>query len=220
MPEKKRKSPAAHAADQPIQTRMTGSDGFVYVVRRRDDGTQYWYKTLLLPAKMPKYVGTHKIAVGEVSSSIIMSPYSLQLKVTPAFLKVLRKKPKYISRRGSGHDNAYIFGPLYHDGYYLAGEHGNDVAQTGILDLQQITDDEIATITDYKKWVKIFIPKGSGSIRPWDERPLLKQARKTISPRIIFVGTTHGGDVGADVYVHFNRKKEIDGLIIDNSEFA
>lgn len=39
--------------------------------------------------------------------------------------------------------------------------------------------------------------------------------RKKI-PAVLFVGDTEGGDVGADLYAHFNSKKQIDSIIIDN----
>lgn len=213
--EKPRPSPTIHASSQPVGTRLPGSDGFVYVVQERKDKTKFWRKTIVLASKMPKISGQNKIAIGEVSSSIIDSGFSVQLKIMPSFLEVLRKKPKYITNNQS---NAYIFGHMHTSGYYIAGSHGNDVAQTGILDMQKITKDELTSIQDYNKWLKIFMPSKK-EFHDWAERPLLKQVQKDISPRIIFVGTTVGGDVGANVLVHLNNKKEIDGLIIDNEVF-
>lgn len=227
---KGRPSPTAHAADTPVNTQAKGSDGFIYICTERTNKTKYWKKTILATGKVPAAKGKHVIAVGEVSSPIILSGLGgVQLKVTDNFLEVLKKKPKYISKTGG---NAYVFGlmPTTESKYYFAGHHGNDGAQTGILNLSGLTrkdmtqkpkqyrtyySDEMTSIFNYDKWLKIYMPSKK-VFHDWENRQLLPKVHHEISDRIIFVGTTHGGDVGANVYVHLNNKKEIDSLIIDN----
>lgn len=230
---KKRPSPTAHAADTPVNTQSPGSDGFIYICTERANKTKYWRKTILLDAKPPKIKGNKTIAVGEVSSPIVLGGLGgVQLKVNSSFYEVLKKKPKYISKAGG---NAYIFGdmPSVETGYHFVGYHGNDVAQTGILDLSGLSakdmtqkpkqhrvyySEDLTNIFDYNKWLKIYMPSKK-VFHDWDERKLLNKVQADISSRVLFVGTTHGGDVGANVYVHLNAKKEIDSLVIDNGVF-
>lgn len=227
---KGRSSPTAHAADTPVNTQAQGSDGFIYICTERANKTKYWRKTILAVGKAPATKGKHVIAVGEVSSPIILGGLGgIQLKVTNKFLEVLKKKPKYVLKAGG---NAYVFGstPTAESKYYYMGYHGNDVAQTGVLNLSGLTrkdmtqkpkqygtyySDELTSIFDYDKWLKIYMP-GKKIFHDWEDRKLLPKVQREISNRVLFVGTTHGGDVGANVYVHLNNKKEIDSLIIDN----
>lgn len=225
---KERPSPSIHAADTPVNTQAQGSDGFIYICTERANKTKYWQKTILASGKVPAIKGSQVIAVGEVSSPIVLG--GIRLKVTDKFLEVLKKKPKYISKGGS--KNAYVFGsmPTAESKYYFMGYHGNDAAQTGILDLSGLSvkdltqkpkqyrvyySDELTSIFEYDKWLKIYMPSKK-VFHDWEDRKLLPKVQREISNRVLFVGTTHGGDVGANVYVHINNKKEIDGLIIDN----
>jgi hypothetical protein len=215
-----RKSPIAHAAKQIAGTYAKGTDGNIYVVTERKDGTLYWKKTILADTKIPKkYPKTskHLIAVGEVSSTIISARgFSVHIKVNDDFYSQLKKKPKakICKDKGMLLGNAYIFGPLYKNGYVHLGYHGNDAAQTGLLDMTKITKNELDKITAYEPWTEIYLAKKK--VTPWDDRSKLPIVQKQISPRILFVGETIGGDVGADVYVHLHNN-EIDSLIIDNN---
>jgi hypothetical protein len=246
----KRKAPAEHAADTPVGTKGIGEDDFLYIVTQRANGTKYWRKTILLNAGPVKIKGDCTIAVGEVSSTIVLNPIGgVKIPVTSTFLKVLKGKPKYYLRPSAKNANAYIFGPMFSSGYHFMGYHGNDSAQTGILDLTGLTakdlkelpkkltrrringvyynadyhnpksypNEELNRIFNHYKWLEIYAD--GKKYKPWQDRSLLKVVQKQISPRILFVGGTRGGDVGANIYVHLNDKKEVDGLIIDNQSF-
>lgn len=210
-----RNSPTKHAADTEIGTIMRGNDGDLYIVDKRSDNTHFWKKSPYSDKKPPRSWPTtskNSIAVGEVSSSIIYNKgHSVHLKVNDNFLNILAKKPKYMTcQRG----NAYVFGHHKYDWIYI-GNHGNDVAQTGVINLTNIHKNEVENIQDYDKWLNIF-EKSGGRFEPWDKREHLSKVRNNISPRILFVGDTFGGDVGADVFVHLDDNREIDGLIIEN----
>jgi len=128
-------------------------------------------------------------------------------KVNSQFYKVLTRKPKISKCRGMG--NAYIFGKRYPLGEYKKiGSHGNDGAQTGFVDLEKWLNNQ--TKSDHDIWSKSYKPKWD-----WDDRVALKKVQQ-VYPEMIFVGQTVGGDVGADLYAHYDRKKEIDSLIIEN----
>jgi hypothetical protein len=235
-----RPSPNRHASSLPLKTELPGNDGFMYIVSKRSNNSKYWKKTEKKVAASKKQQlskwykeeynnakgkGNILISVCEPYTNLMGSFYSDNYKITEDFYKVLLKKPKYVRKKGVD-GNAYIFGPVYNKKLYTKiGSHGNDGAQTGIIEITNITEDDIEDIQgdnkEYSrskhsdKWSDIFFPE-KGIFHDWDERSLLPIVRKEISERILFVGTTDGGDVGADVYAHFNTKGEIDSLIIDN----
>ena len=132
------------------------------------------------------------------------------LNVTQKFYEILLKKPKYVvCDRG----NSYIFGPKFpiKDYIYVTG-HGNDGAQTGLLDYDKwLAHPEDQSYSDL--WHRLYLTKGK--MLPWDNRAALKKMQAAF-PEIIFVGETRGGDVGADLFVHRNKRGEIDSLIIEN----
>ncbi len=127
--------------------------------------------------------------------------------VTDAFYETLLRKPKSIKRRNG---NAYIFGrrfPL--DQYSHVGNHGNDGAQTGFVDLDLYANgDEVLEIV-------LEAYEAKRGMISWDNRSALRKVRAQL-PHILFIGETVGGDVGADLYAHRTHGK-IDGLIIDNN---
>jgi hypothetical protein len=47
----------------------------------------------------------------------------------------------------------------------------------------------------------------------------IKLARSVISDKIVFLGETNMGDVGANVFTHRNSRGEIDSLLIDSWYF-
>jgi hypothetical protein len=135
----------------------------------------------------------------------------VKFEVGPAFYGALLRKPKSI-KRGDG--NAYIFGrrfPLSQ--YTFVGDHGNDGAQTGFIDLDLFANgDKVLDVV-----LEEFAPKTKSRRGPgisWDDRAALRRVRARL-PHILFIGETVGGDVGASLYAHRTHGK-IDGLIIDN----
>jgi hypothetical protein len=205
-----RKAPNEHASETPIGKLATGNDGCIYQVVLRKDGTKYWKRTILVPGKYKIKSSKNKILVGE----IYIDNGGPVFNVTDEFLKVLARKPKSIrSGKGLSQGNAYVFGKLYSTGYYLAGSHNNDGAQTGILNSANIKSDEFAKIHDFKLWKKLYFRE---KFKRWEDRTTLSEVRKTISNRILFVGDTDGGDVGANIFIHLDNGN-IDSIIIDNN---
>ena len=97
----------------------------------------------------------------------------------------------------------YVFGPLFpKESYKLLGFHGNDVAQTGIFEINRYNKKKdynciIDNIYDYD----------------WNDRKMLTQLRK-VAPEILWLGETFGGDVGASYYVHIDANDQIDSLVV------
>jgi hypothetical protein len=153
---------------------------------------------------------------GAVYSILFGEPYNLGndgkvFKVTWDFYKILKKKPKV---RKSNAGNAYIFGRHFPwDEYKHVGSHGNDGAQTGFIDLTGASRVEIQRLRSDEAWHDIY-----GAVDyDWDNSDALKAIRKQLSERILFVGETVGGDVGADLYLHKDSNGHVDGAIIDNN---
>lgn len=94
----------AKAAECNVNDIVAGSDGFVYMCSLKPNGSKYWRKTKILKYAHPRAVGKNTISIG-----------SVRLRAHDDFLPILRKKPK------SAKGRAYIFGPMYDDGYYFAG---------------------------------------------------------------------------------------------------
>jgi hypothetical protein len=133
-------------------------------------------------------------------------------EVTEAFYDILCTKPKYIKRDNG---NAYIFGKIY-DGteYIYIGRHKNDVAQTGLIDITNMAKQDLEKIQCcYNIWLQIY----KKYKLDWNEYQALEEVKMKISDKILFIGITLGGDVGANIFAHYNSNNEIDGLIIDNN---
>lgn len=170
----------------------------------------YWFRMLSVGySKLPP--ADKQIFIGELQTTRLDTRDlfgSIELPVTNAFYKILCEKPKQIKGKFG---NAYIFGPLFKEMYILAGEHGNDVASTGIFDVTGLSKTQrnaaAKELDNYDLWKKYY-PKWD-----YDSRSALAKIRKEI-PRILFVGQTVGGDVGAGVYIHTTNNR-IDSLIID-----
>jgi hypothetical protein len=133
-----------------------------------------------------------------------------EFKVNDQMYKKLLKEPKSYKTYDN---NAYVFGKLFPlESYKKIGEHGNDVAMTGIIDLgiaKKMSSEEFNL--DYQVvWDKL-----NGK---WDYISGHKYIRK-LNPSILWFGQTVGGDVGAEVYGHKDSKNNYDSFIIDNNYF-
>lgn len=185
-------------------------DGIVWIVTERSNGTHYWKKTKLAINQLTNKINnvkkqfkmnmpTRTILIGELETELIYE--GVCLSIDEDFYNVLRCKPKSIKHASGG--NAFIFGPKFSTGYVHVGNHVNDIAQTAILDVTQFTKAEQKTISNTLNNLKLSTRKN------------LTKAFREVIPRTIFVGITNLGDVGADIYIHFNNDK-IDSLIIDS----
>lgn len=148
------------------------------------------------------------IAIGEVQTGLFFSTkagFATRVGVTPSFLDVVRnKKPRAFTGAGT---NAYLFGRQFREGYEWAGRHRNDVAGTGIVDISHMTKGQAKAIAAHKVW-DATAPKR------------VSQVQREVSSRILFLGTTIGGDVGADVWVHRDARGHVDSLVINNGFFT
>ena len=103
--------------------------------------------------------------------------------------------------------NAYVFGPLLDlNGYTLIASHGNDAASTGFVDLDIFNQSNGTFDTDV--FEQFFVGD-------WDDRDALRQLQQTL-PSVLWLGNTDLGDVGAELYAHYDKNGEIDSLIVDS----
>lgn len=240
----KRNPSTEHAAEQKLGTVGTGDDGYMYMVAERKNKSRYWKKLALAknftkPKPPAKNIGCVNIWIGEIAAIGASDlPQKDKAKayrngllgignimVTPKFLKVLRKPPRKASCGAdvnADEHNAYIFGKLYTSDYYFIGRHGNDMAQTGIVQITGLTKDDIKKFSRYQPIEgskKMFDPWDlvyKNLDYKWDNAAALKKIREVISDNILFVGRTYGGDVGASIFVHFDKARNINSIIINN----
>lgn len=150
-----------------------------------------------------------RIRFGEVYTS----NFGGYFDVTNNFYQELRKKPRqFVSEFG----NAYVFGKMFNSNEYKRLlSHGNDGAQTGFVDVTDLTDAQIEKLMDEISgdydWSNAYPDYD------WNHYDGIKKIREDVSDKVVFVGLTVGGDVGADLYVHYNDNKEIDSVIIENT---
>ena len=152
-----------------------------------------------------------RIGIGE----ILTEQLGIYLQVTKAFLKILRAGTNGSYERqdddNNGAGNAYVFGPKFpKDTYRYEGNHYNDGGGTGI-----VIDDGGLNEYDSGLWGKYF----NQEPRNATEKQMTNLARKVVSDKIVFMGHTNMGDVGANVFTHRNARGEIDSLIIDSWYF-
>lgn len=144
-------------------------------------------------------LGPEKLSFASRPLVIDQKMYDVIVKVGP---KIYRNK----------NGNAYQFGrfyPFYE--YDSAGSHGNDVAQTGIIDVEKARRVDPDLWEDESVWEDVDTS--------WEVKSDWTKVRRR-NPAILWFGTTDGGDVGANVFIHRNRQtSEIDSIIIDNDYF-
>jgi len=143
-------------------------------------------------------------------------------------------KPKIVYKNKG---KAFIFGDKFKlSEYVYVGSHENKSAQTGFVDMSGITKSEISRILDFRNWIFVynidakltreellnlesnefwdFITKKEYKKIDWDSRSRLNKLQETL-PRVLFVGKTTETNSGANIYVHYNRRGLIDGIIVD-----
>jgi hypothetical protein len=133
--------------------------------------------------------------------------WGVEIVIDDELYKKILKAPKKYKKTGRSGGNAYVFGKKYPiSSYKYLGDHVNDGAQTGFIDLD---------ILDAKRPTKdpLQVVLNNYDEENWDDRKALLTVRKEL-PCILFIGETFGGDVGAALYGHYTGKK-LDSLIID-----
>lgn len=215
----------AHASR--VNSRKKGKDGNWWVVKKIATGSKRWVKhtkkdTNKTQKSSPKKLSKksshkdnkyiRKIPLKKYRTIIFCEPstyigpgryVSDKIKITSEFYKTLKKKPK---SRICEYGNSYIFGPSFNKKEYkFIGSHANDIAQTGFIDVDMWTKE------DSDKLEKTIDDRYD-----WENREILKDIHMNV-PSVLWIGKTRGGDVGADLYAHYNKKKQIDGLIVENN---
>lgn len=227
----------AHASN--INIKKKGKDGNIWIVKKIKNGTKRWIKynsskeTSKEKSKKHKksiktkpsertsykkdiYTLYNKKKIVNVKSKkhniIFCEPSTYTgpglfvsdvIKVTPGFYSILQKNPK---RKTCKDGNSYIFGNTYNlSDYKYIDSHDNDIAQTGFID-----------VDIWNKKDENNIHKALKGRYDWDNKKTIREVKKAV-PSVIWFGTTDGGNMGANLYAHYNKKKEIDGFIIDNN---
>jgi len=202
----------AHASQ--VGSKKKGNNGEMWIVKKIANGSKRWVKLKAKTSKKSnkKPVKKSKQKTKKYYNIIFCEPstysgpglfVSDKIKVSSDFYKVLKKKPR---RKTCQWGNAYIFGKTFKkDDYKRIGSHGNDVAQTGFVDMDLWSDE------DSEKMNKALKDRYD-----WDDRKTVTDVQKAV-PAVLWFGTTDGGDVGADLYAHYNNKKQIDGFIVENN---
>ena len=85
------------------------------------------------------------------------------------------------------------------DTYCYEGDHDNDGGGTGIV-----------RCDGYKYDIDLWEKYNKQEPRGATEKQMTKLARSVISDKIVFLGETNMGDVGANVFTHRNSRGEID----------
>jgi hypothetical protein len=105
-------------------------------------------------------------------------------------------------------NNAYVFGKLFDPSTYkFICSHGNDVAQTGLIDLDLVKEG-----VWFKNKKNLFFYYGD--VDGWDDPKIQKRIRIK-NKAIVWFGVTSGGDVGANLFVHYDKNNNIDSILID-----
>ncbi len=151
------------------------------------------------------------IAVGEVQSGLFFSSrksFGISLPVTSEFMNLLRSKLPNDLRDSAG--NAYVFGRLFDSGYHHIGTHQSDIGGTGVVDVTKMTKKQAREIGQHEYWDK--------EIKNYGSKKAMDQVQSHVSKDILFIGSNKFG-LGSEVYVHYNAKHQIDGLILNAGYF-
>lgn len=229
-----RPSPTDSATLYKIGTKKKGNDNNMWIVVKNVNGIKRWklykkYDSIEL-YNFKHYIKNQittnnkfKIFICEPTNDIPLlkniKPNNTNIHIFEVDINMylkLTKRPK-IYRRVETASNAYIFGKKYQlDTYKQISSFGNDIAQIGMIDITNFTKDEYNNIIyrDEKYGYKINTHHNND----WENEQLLFEWRSIVTPRILFIGSTDGGDVGAYIYAHYTNKK-IDSIILDNRYF-
>ncbi|MCS5711997.1 hypothetical protein [Candidatus Berkiella aquae] len=222
------------ARNEEVGVVRKGKNNKKWIVKLRNNGSKYWAlhsngvasENIKIPLMKSQTKSKHNKNIYTIrfcepfTKGIVENCEwygSFDFKVDDSFYKVLTKNPSSFRIEGDDLEgNGYIFGSLFPlSEYKLLAQHSNDVAATGLVDVSNITKQELELIPENKEYYRIvdLIHKKKQYDR-FDDRNLLKVIQEKISDKIIFVGETFAGDIGANLYVHYKEKKQIDGLII------
>jgi len=148
--------------------------------------------------------------------------FSMMFTVDKNMYNTLLKTPRmYYGKRNEDKGNAYIFGRVYKPHEYVKiGTMGNDGAQVGFVDVDLMKRADPQMMKEISELVleEYFGKNGQMKMKHWSDRKAFARVHKKF-PHILFLGDTVGGDVGADLYAHYDKHKRIDSLLIENDYF-
>ena len=228
-------------------TKKKGNDGNIWIVSLTKTNIKRWKKfKIISPSTYNKVnsnkvnsnkVNSNKIKLSKVKSNTVNSntvnsdkvkllltePYTFHglsknrdVTITVNY-NLVKKLPKLYKNYMH---NGYLFGKKFPlSEYKYIGEHFNDGAQTGLINLnllKNVTQQNLKKMNDDILDMLYKIRKITKSDY-WFQKDLNKNIKK-MYPYIIFIGDTYGGDIGAALYAHYNGK-EVDSLIIDSYYF-
>ena len=229
-----RPSPSNSATLYKVGTKKKGNDGETWVIKERSNCSKFWTKykkeskktsykkssnkRRITRSKKPSKKasvqskkGINIIRFTEAYTTADRSDNSVDFPISD--ISILLKSPKSYKERGS---NAYVFGKRYPlKEYEYLGNHYNDGAQTSLINITGASKKELKHIVDdFDKWTDIYKKYKF----KWDNINAIHEVQDEISPRILFVGESVGGDVGMEIYAHYHHGK-IDSIILDNNYF-
>ena len=234
-----RKSPTASATTFPIGTRKRGNDGRVWIVDQTRAGIRRWVPVPVAARAAP--AAARAAPAAKTHHILFCEPYTyhgrvgigggVRFEVSDRLYPALLRAPKkYRRHRAGAVGNAYVFGKRFPaETYAKLGDHGNDGAQTGFIDLdlydpgaqEDITETVLRAFTrshtEFRRAADRPFAKSPPKLVNWDHRPALRRLRAVV-PHVLFLGETAGGDVGAGLYAHKTNGR-IDSLIVDNNYF-
>lgn len=160
-----------------------------------------------------EYKGYQIIAICEYFNINHVDPFlsgRVVLKVSDEFYnqEIKDKFPLHIVQftetETSYEGNAYIYGPEFKEGYVWVGDHMNDAANTSVFNITKglLTKEKVDELS--------FMVENM-----YDHIENIKKIQKVI-PEVLYIGSTLNGDVGASVYIHTNKKGELDGIVISS----
>jgi len=247
-----RKSPTESATINNVGVTRTGNDGNLWMVVENSKGIKRWVKYSLSDdnlenvgkhsvkhsVKSPEeksvsFKNEHILIFGEPSTSMMYGSFSVNDKMYRKITqepKILKQAVKFGNKERM-EDVGYVFGKLYKKSDYKEiGSHGNDVAQTGIIDIT--SEKHQGQQMPLKRRDKKQREKMKSNLEPeidniykskkykfdWRNREALQELRKS-HPEVLWLGETFGGDVGASYWAHYDKNKEMDSLIVSVSYF-
>jgi hypothetical protein len=214
-----------------------GRDRKKWIVKQRKNGSLFWARFVspkkFLDIKSINTKNENKIKLkdieqkGENSKSKIYAIdfcepghvlITKKININQSMFDLISKGPTLKFEKGDR--NAYLFGKKFSlPQYKKVAEHRYNEGRTGLLNVTGISRDEKEKkLIEYEKWHKIF----RKYYYDYDNRNLLNDLRRKISDRILFIGKTFALNSKPPIlsfYAHFNKKNEINSIIIDNHFF-
>lgn len=228
-----RKSPTESATQFAPNTKRKGNDGNLWIVKLDKNEVHRWALDTQTEENLTKKTSPrspsryYTIRYGEASTNL----WGGTFEVNNRMFRKLFETPQ-ILKNSEGYDAGYLFGKRYaKHKYEEIGSHGNDVAQTSMI--LEVCDESALQKLKLKKKafslknglpdvaVGVTIDRISKKHKyRWNwNHPEFIQELRSAEPRLVWIGETFGGDVGASYWVHRKTDGDIDSVIVSVSYF-